>query len=153
MKSSRDVSGRSLPDLLRQTARKYPTHRAIVFAGRTLDYASFDRLSDAVAASLAGRGIRTGDRVGLYCVNSDAFAIAYFGIVKAGAVVVPINLLLNPKEIAFILEDSGAGALIYHEAFAAAVGKIEVSGVRFQVCIGTAKAHTDDILWSDLLNH
>ena len=45
---------------------------------------------------LAARGIAPGDRVGLYCVNSDAFAIAYFGILKAGAtVVVPVNLLLN----------------------------------------------------------
>ena len=97
-----------------------------MFGGRTLDYATFDSLSDRFAAALAAQGIRKGDRVGLYCVNSDAFAIAYFGILKAGAVVVPINLLLNPKEIAFILADAGAKALIYHEAFAAAVQSLKV---------------------------
>ena len=111
----------SLPDLLRQTAKRFSKHRAIVFGGRTLDYATFDLLSDRFAAGLAAQGIRKGDRVGLYCINSDAFAIAYFGIVKAGAVVVPINLLLNPKEIAFILADAGAKALCYFEAFAQAV--------------------------------
>ena len=123
--TSTSTAPATLPDLLRQAAKRFSKHRAILFGGRTLDYASFDGLSDRFAGALAAQGIVKGDRVGLYCVNSDAFAIAYFGIIKAGATVVPINLLLNPKEIAFILADAGAKALIYHEAFGTAVQSLK----------------------------
>jgi long-chain acyl-CoA synthetase len=78
-------------------------------------------LSDRIAAGLANEGVRLGERVGLYCINSDAFAIAYFGVLKAGGTVAPINILLNPKEIAYILQDSGATALLYHEMFSESV--------------------------------
>ena len=151
--TSTSTAPATLPDLLRQAAKRFSKHRAILFGGRTLDYASFDGLSDRFAGALAAQGIVKGDRVGLYCVNSDAFAIAYFGILKAGATVVPINLLLNPKEIAFILSDAGAKALVYHEAFAAAVQsfKSNVQSLEFAVCIGTAKVHPDDFLWSDFI--
>jgi long-chain acyl-CoA synthetase len=144
-----------LPDLLRQAAKRFSKHRAIVFGGRTLDYATFDALSDRFAAGLAAQGILKGDRVGLYCVNSDAFAIVYFGIVKAGAVVVPVNLLLNPKEIAFILSDAGAEALVYHEAFIPCVQAIQsqVSSFKFQVSIGSKKARPDHLSWSDCITH
>ena len=143
----------ALPDLLRQTAKRFSKHRAIVFGGRTLDYAAFDSLSDRFAAALAAQGIQKGDRVGLYCVNSDAFAIAYFGIVKAGAVVVPINLLLNPKEIAFILSDAGAKALVYHEAFATAVQSLKsnVQSLEFAICAGDVKASGADLSFRDFL--
>ena len=153
MDNSLRVVPTTLHEQLRETVRQFPKHRAIVFGGRTLDYATFDELSDRFSAGLAARSIQKGDRVGLYCVNSDAFAIAYFGILKAGATVVPINLLLNPKEIAFILADAGAKALIYHEAFAASVKAVafQVPSSKFQVCIGTARAHPDDFLWSDLI--
>jgi long-chain acyl-CoA synthetase len=139
--------------MLRQTARRFSKHRAIVFGGRTLDYAALDSLSDRFAAGLASQGIRKGDRVGLYCVNSDAFAIAYFGIVKAGAVVVPINLLLNPKEVAFILADAGAKALIYHEAFATAVQSLKsnVQSLEFAVCIGDKKSSEGHFLFGEIL--
>lgn len=143
----------SLHDRFRQAARRFPGNRAIVFGGRTTDYTTLDQLSDRAAASLAARGIAKGDRIGLYCVNSDAFVIAYFGILKAGAVVVPINLLLNPKEVAFILGDAEARALIYHEAFAGNVKAVPFQGPGspFQVCIGANKARPDDLSWPDLL--
>ena len=146
-------SNRSITDLFRESAKRYPHNRAIVFAGRMLDYATLDALSDRFAAALAARGIAKGDRVGLYCVNSDAFVIAYLGIAKAGATVVPVNLLLNPKEVAFILSDAGAKALCYFEAFAAAVTAIGTSTptVTLRVCIGTNKAAENDLLFQDLL--
>lgn len=146
-------SNLSLPDLFRESVRRYPHNRAIVFAGRMLDYASLDALSNRFAASLAAKGIQKGDRVGLYCVNSDAFVIAYFGISKAGAVVVPVNLLLNPKEIAFILSDAEAKALCYFEAFAPAVTAMAstVPAVAFKVCIGTNKADPDDLSFQDMI--
>lgn len=143
----------SLVELLRESARAYGTHPAIVFQHRTTTHAELDRVTDRVAANLAARGIGPGDRVGLYCINSDIFAFAYFGILKAGATVVPINLLLNPKEVAYILNDAEAKALIYFEAFVDAVRSFrsEVPGCRLAVCIGGANP-LKDALWSELLD-
>ena len=145
----------TLHEQLRLIARQHPQHRAVVFAGRTLDYRTFDELSDRCAAGLAAQGVSKGDRVGLYCINSDAFAIAYFGILKAGAAVVPINLLLNPKEVAFILNDAGAKGLIYFEAFAQQVQGLRsnVQSLRFTACIGVSKADASDIDWTQLISH
>ncbi|MFH0908724.1 MAG: long-chain fatty acid--CoA ligase [bacterium] len=142
----------SLVDLLRAAAKTYASNRAVVFGDRVVDFATFDRLSDSAAAGLVARGIERGDRVGLYCVNGDAFPIAYFGILKAGATVVPVNLLLNPKEVAYILNDAGARALIYHEAMTAAVRGVHVPGVECRVSIGANKAQASDVAWSDLLS-
>ena len=58
-------------------------------------------------------------------MNSDTFAITYLGILKAGATVVTVNLLLNPKEVAYVLIESGVKALVYFEAFAEAVNAIK----------------------------
>ena len=142
----------SLVDLLRASAAQFGPLPAIHFQGRTTTHAAFGQATDRLAAGLVARGIEPGDRVGLYCVNSDAFAIAYFGILKAGATVVPVNLLLNPKEVAYILKDAGVKALVYFEAFAEAVNAIksQVSSLTLQVCIG-AQNPLQDILFSDLL--
>ncbi|MBI2440244.1 MAG: long-chain fatty acid--CoA ligase [Lentisphaerae bacterium] len=137
--------------MLRESGRRFQALPAIVFAGRRLDFAAVDSISDQVAGALSQRGIRKGDRIGLYCINSDWFVLAYFGILKAGAVVVPINLLLNPKEIAFILNDAGARALLYHGAFAPAVAALRplTPGLEFYVCIG-APAVAPDLPWTAL---
>lgn len=143
---------RSLQERFRAGVRRFAQHKAIMFAGRTLDFAETDNLSDRVAAALAARGIRKGDRLGLYCINSDWFVLAYLGIIKAGAVVVPINLLLNPKETAFILNDAGARALIYHETFDGAVAVVRglVKTLEFCVRIGTTPQPGADLPWADM---
>ncbi|MBU0714489.1 MAG: long-chain fatty acid--CoA ligase [Verrucomicrobia bacterium] len=140
----------SLPEMFRDCARRFTGKPAITFDGRTLDFAAVDRISDRVAVALARRGIRKGDRIGLYCINSDWFPLAYFGILKAGAVVVPINLLLNPKEVAFILNDAGARALFYHGVFAPAVNALRplTPDLAFCVCIG-ALPPPQDIPWAE----
>lgn len=142
----------SLVEAQRACARQYGEWPAIHFMGRTVTHALIDAQSNRLAAGLAERGIRQGDRVGLYCINSDAFAAAYFGILKAGATVVPINLLLNPKEIAYILQDAGASALVYHELFAEAVKAFrgDVASLRIAVCIGASNP-AGDVPFAQLL--
>ena len=142
-----------LPEIFAKTVATCGGHTAINFNGKTTDFATFDKCSDAVAANLQALGIVKGDRIGLYCINSDFFAVAYFGIVKAGATVVPINLLLNPKEVAYILNDSGARALIYFEAFTPAINAIraDLPGIDFAVCIGAEKSDPADRDWAELL--
>jgi long-chain acyl-CoA synthetase len=141
----------ALPELLKLRAREFASHTAVRCDGRRTDFATFDAVTDRIAAALAARGVVAGDRVALYCPNSDAFALSYFGIIKAGAAVVPVNLLLNPKEVAWILADAGVRAIVYHEAFAEAVETVRgaVSTLQFSVRIGTSTA--GDVSWKTLL--
>jgi long-chain acyl-CoA synthetase len=102
----------NLAVILQETAQATPDRAAAVYAGGQLSYADLDDSSSRLAAGLAAAGIRPGDPVGLQLPNIPQFLIAYFGILKAGAVVVPLNVMLKPPEIAFQLRDSGAALLI-----------------------------------------
>jgi long-chain acyl-CoA synthetase len=113
-----------LPALLKDAARRCPHHIAVASGDRDLPFSTFDEVSDRIAGFLAAQGIEKGDRVGLCCPNSDVFALAYFGILKAGATVVPLNLSMNPKELSFVLQDARVRGLIYHELFTEAVSGI-----------------------------
>ena len=110
----------NLAVMLRESAHRVPGKPAVILGDTKLSYADLDALSDLVAANLAARGLAAGDRVGLQLPNIPEFVIAYFGILKAGGVVVPMNVLLKAPEIEFQLRDSGAVALI---AFGAAAGE------------------------------
>ncbi len=107
----------NLAVMLRESARRAPAKTAVILGDATLSYAQLDELSDRVAASLTAAGLAPGDRVGLQLPNIPQFVIAYFGILKAGGVVVPMNVLLKAPEIAFQLENSGARTLITYGGF------------------------------------
>lgn len=96
---------------------EYGDLAAIRCGGKDWSYRAVDGMADRVAGALVrDAGVGNGDRVGLYCINSPYFVAAYFGIIRAGGIVVPINLLLHPDEIVYILQDAGAEVMIYHEA-------------------------------------
>lgn len=147
------IPNQSLPEILRRVAAKNGARPAVIFGGQTLHFRDFDARSDQVSAWLAARGIAQGDRVGLYCINSDFFALAYFGILKAGATVVPINLLLNPKEVSFILRDAGVRALIYSDGFAPSVAALRpiTPCLEFCLCIGPNPADRADYAWTEAI--
>lgn len=127
----------SLPDLLRVSAKTYPDNPAVLMQEGEVTFAEIDRLSDRAAAGLAAEGINKGDRIGLYCINSVDFVVAYVGIIKAGAVVVPVNLMLKSVEVSFILKDAGAKALIYHSMFSesATIQPEAVTSLEFLLCV------------------
>ena len=108
----------NLAVLLRESARRAPAKTAVILGEARSSYAQLDELSDKLAANLTAAGLAIGDRVGLQLPNIPQFVIAYFGILKAGGVVVPMNVLLKAPEIAYQLEDSGARALITYGGFA-----------------------------------
>lgn len=108
----------NLAVVLEHSAREHPQRDAIVCAGRRLDYAAVDAAANQVANLLAARGIGAGDRVALGCPNLPYFPIVYFGILKAGAVVVPLNILLKRGEIAYHLADAQAKAYFCFEGSA-----------------------------------
>ena len=104
----------NLAGLLEDSAARYPDRVAIVFPGQAgdtrLTYAQVNGAANQVANLLVSRGIQQGDKVALSCPNLPYFTIVYFGILKAGATVVPLNVLLKGREVAYHLDDSDAKA-------------------------------------------
>jgi long-chain acyl-CoA synthetase len=104
-----------LSSFLEAGAAAHPDRDAIVLGDIRLSYGLVDALANQVASMLADRGIKPGDKVALTCPNTPHFTVAYFGILKAGATVVPLNVLLKAREVAYHLDDSDAKAYICFE--------------------------------------
>lgn len=98
----------NLSSLLESSAKKFPTKTAFIFADQSLSFAQINAAANQVANGLLSRGIGPGDNVALSCLNIPYFPIIYFGILKAGARVVPLSVLLKKDEIAYHLSDSQA---------------------------------------------
>lgn len=108
----------NLAMVIEDHAQKRPNREAIVFQNMRLTYGQLNAMACQVANGLVARGIQPGDKVALSCLNLPFFPIAYYGILKAGAVVVPLNVLLKPREIAYHLKDSDAKAYLCFEGTA-----------------------------------
>jgi long-chain acyl-CoA synthetase len=100
----------NLSSLLENSAANYPDRTAIVLGDTRLNYAQVNGAANQVANLLVSRGIKPGDKVALTCVNIPHFTIVYFGILKAGATVVPLNVLNKGREVEYYLTDSEAKA-------------------------------------------
>ncbi len=100
----------NLAVLLEDSAREVPTRTAVIFNDVKLPYAAVNAAANQVANGLVGIGIQPGDKIALSCPNLPFFPIVYYGILKAGGVVVPLNVLLKGREIAYHLQDSDAKA-------------------------------------------
>jgi long-chain acyl-CoA synthetase len=105
----------NLAALLEDSAAKYPDRAAIVIGDIRLTYAQVNEFANQVAGLLASQGIGKGDKVALMSPNLPYFSVVYFGILKAGAAVVPLNVLLKSREVAYHLKDSDAKALFAFE--------------------------------------
>jgi long-chain acyl-CoA synthetase len=101
-----------LYSLLDETAAQHPANTCTNFFGKRLTYQQIKELSDRFAASIRNLGIGKGGRVVLLLPNSPQFLVAYYGLLKAGAVIVPLNPLSAERELEFYLTDSGAEAAI-----------------------------------------
>lgn len=108
----------NLGQLLTDSATRTPDKTAIIFRDQKTTYAELDQRANQVANALIGLGIQKGDRVGLLLHNIPLYIEAYYGIVRAGATVVPMNVLYKPGEVSYIMRDSGAKALLTFGPFA-----------------------------------
>ncbi|MDT8913407.1 long-chain fatty acid--CoA ligase [Amycolatopsis sp. PS_44_ISF1] len=128
----------NLATMLRETASAAPDQDFLRFPDGALTYAEVDEASGRVASALRARGLRPGEKVALHLPNGPEFVSAYFGILKAGLVLVPLNPLLKAGEIAYHLADSDARLLITSAsgAEAATAALAEVPGVAV-VLVGT----------------
>ncbi|MFK0025779.1 long-chain fatty acid--CoA ligase [Streptomyces sp. NPDC090798] len=104
--------------MLESSARAVPDRAAVVLGDQRLTYAELDTAARRVANLLRSRGVEPGDKVALSCPNLPWFPVVYYGILKAGAVVVPLNVLLKGREIAYHLADSEAKAYFCFEGSA-----------------------------------
>ena len=103
--------------ILQASAERCPDRVALRLGSRSLCYAELDRAARGVAAGLQARGIEPGQKVALLIPNVPEFSIAYFGILYAGATVVPLNVLLSATEVEYHLRDSESRLLIAHSLF------------------------------------
>jgi long-chain acyl-CoA synthetase len=143
----------NLAVILSESARRAPDHPVAVFDGGQLTYRELDQASDRVAANLVAAGIGPGDRVALQLPNIPQFLVSYFGILKAGAVVVPLNVLLRAPEIAYHLEDSGALVLItWAGVLAEAVKGAEAAGNGVIFAVGHADGAAGTMPFERLLD-
>ncbi len=105
----------NLSVFLEDSARRVPDRDAVVVGDMRLTYAQVNGFANQVANLLVSRGIKPGDKVAISCPNLPYFPIVYYGILKAGATVVPLNVLLKAREVTYHLEDSDSKAYFCFE--------------------------------------
>jgi long-chain acyl-CoA synthetase len=115
--ASLDIPDHALIWLLDNAASRYPGHTAFIYYGTKLTYVRFATLANRFALALQSLGIRKGDRVAIALPNIPQYPIAFFGALKAGAVVVPTNPLYTGHEMQHQLSDSGARVMVMLDSF------------------------------------
>ena len=114
----------SLQGILQKTAKNYPANVAIAYDDKEITYAQLDLLSNQFAHALIKLGVAKGDRVAIFLPNIPQFIIAYFGILKAGAVVTAISPLHREREVEYQLCDSEAQTIIALDSLYAVVDNV-----------------------------
>jgi long-chain acyl-CoA synthetase len=95
-----------------EAAKKYPDSPCTIFKGAKITYPEMDEITNCLGAGLASIGISKGDRVGIYMPNTPQFVMAYFALLKLGAIVVAINPLYSPREIEHQVNDAGIEVMV-----------------------------------------
>ncbi len=113
----------NLASILIDSAARTPDDVALKLDDAELSYGRLDDGSKRVAALLKDKGMEPGDRVGIMLPNVPYFAVAYYGVLRAGGVVVPMNVLLKGREVGYYLTDPGAKILFAWHDFGEAAGK------------------------------
>jgi len=133
--------GRNLASFLTETAERHGDRPALKLDDEVVTYEQLDEGSARAAAMLRSKGFEPGDRVGVMLPNVPYFAVAYYGILRAGGIVVPMNVLLKGREVGFYLQDSGAKLVLAWKDFAvsaedAGAEVVEVAPGAFEKLLG-----------------
>lgn len=149
----------NIGDFLTTRAHLNPDKEAIfdVEAGIRLNFTQLNHRANQVCAGLSELGLKKGDRVALLAYNGHEFVESFFGPAKAGLVVMPLNWRLTADELAFILQDGGAKAIIYHADFKPVVEQLRAMGTDLQHWIqidgDTADGSLDFATWQEQQTH
>ena len=103
---------KNLAQVTSAAAERFGSKPALVVEGRWFSFAEIDALACRLAHALKGLGIKPGDRVTLYSGNCWEWIVSYYGILKTGAVVNPLNVMFTPNEVAYVARDCGARAIV-----------------------------------------
>src|SRR6266705_1490306 len=127
---------------LTDTTRIHAGRVAVRVDNAAMTYRALDEASARVAGLLHERGLKPGDRVGIMMPNVAEVPVVYYGVLRAGGVVVPMNPLLKAREVAYYLGDSGAGLIFAWHAFADQAGAeaITVDSASFPDLLASAAA-------------
>ncbi len=130
-----------LGELVARNARMIPTKEALVYGSRRYSWKEVDERSNAVANWLLGAGISRGHNVAMWLFNGDAFVFTFYGIVKAGAVAVPVNFRLAPPEAEYVFGHCEAAAVVFDDAFEPAIREMRprLRGVRLLASAGAGR--------------
>src|SRR6267378_3287648 len=126
---------KTVPQAFDEATARAPDRAALVFYGRTIAYRELRDATDRLACALARLGLKKGERVALYLLNSPQFIIAYFAALKCGAVVTPISPVYTSHEVRYQLEDSGARGVICQDIL---YEKVEKSGAKLDFAVLTS---------------
>jgi long-chain acyl-CoA synthetase len=148
---SKSIDYRNLPlqRLLEESALRFGEKTVLAFDGKTVSYSELDSLSIRLANTLIQSGVEKGDRVALFLPNIPQFVIAFFGALKAGAVVTAINPLHREREVEFQLRDSGAQTIVALESLNLILGSVKAKTSLKKII--TTKL--PDIAFSELLKN
>ena len=154
---------------LRYAEQQYPQRTAVVCGKERFTYTQFAERVGRLAGALRESGVRPGDRVAFLSTNCHRLLEAYYGVVEAGAVLLPLNIRLAPQELAYILNDSGAGVLFLQchflelvESFRSKLTTVKtfysldkvpqagwISAQNFEALLSSAPAYRADIMQVD----
>ncbi len=132
------MSQPTIAQAFREAVDRHAEQPLVITPQGSHSFAAVSQAVERIAAALQRAGLRPGDRIALYAINGLEFVQSYLGIVLAGGVVVPLNLLIGDAEIRYILEDAGVRALVYHQALAERVDAFvdHAATLRCACCIG-----------------
>ncbi|MCJ7521731.1 MAG: long-chain fatty acid--CoA ligase [Dehalococcoidia bacterium] len=132
-----EIPERSLPDVFDEVAGKYSSRAAMIFYGNKISFGKLREEVDRFATALHELGIRKGDKIALYLLNSPQYVIAYFGALKVGAILTPISPVYTSIEVKHQVEDSEAESIVCQDFL---YDNVERSGVGFKNVILTSVA-------------
>jgi long-chain acyl-CoA synthetase len=125
---SLDIPKHSIQELLENAVKKCPDQTALIFKGTKISYQQLNDLADAIAAGLVANGFKKGDRAAIYMVNSPQFVAIYYGILKAGGIIVATNPLYAQRELEHQMADCGAEIVFVMSKFYNLLKQVQSSG-------------------------
>jgi long-chain acyl-CoA synthetase len=123
-----ETSNIPLHQLLEKSAAEHPEEPAIIFKGRHIKYRDLNLMADAVAAALNVHGFRKGDRAVIYMPNIPQFVVSFFGILKAGGIVIATNPLYSERELEHQLADCGAETVFVMSSYYEKLKRVQEKG-------------------------
>ncbi len=118
----------ALHQWLEGAAEEYPDHTAIIFQGRKITYQQLNELADAVAAALVANGFKKGDRSVIYMANTPQFVAIFYGLLKAGGIIIATNQLYSEREVTHQLADCGAETVFVMSLYYSLLKSVQASG-------------------------